>query len=544
MTVFRFEMQPFHTLFLFYSNQLFKMLWKKESNGSTYTDIFGYGDKIRIENFVQTNIGRQNQKCNELSTELRLKGNEKFTAKVWREAMQFYNESLCHAEIGSKNISLAYANRSSCFLRLNMFEKCLADIELAIEAHYPVELMPKLDARRTNCLNQIQRATQIDKAYPKLDFEEDEHFPGMANVLQMECNAKYGRHIVAKCDIDVGKVVLADESFISMPVNSTKQMICSRCLKNTMNFIACDFCNSAMFCSHACAKSDEFHEISCGNIAAKEDYFVAYITRSIVIAINIFKNIDSLITFVESVINDESKGTPQSLKDMKSRYRAFLKSNLRMSDEKNNINKYRCTKIFECVMSQPTIKASVRSKHDIRFLMHLTMMHFYIVNCNLFENKIRSGVFLIQQLINHSCAPNLLYYHSSTKAIGITTRRIKKGDQIFIAYDQMFLTKPRDVRQRFLKGAFGFRCDCEKCSNDNWPISSLCIASDPKYNLLLKEIQNSTGTRLDNIDDSKRSIMKKTCFEIFKKYRNMHWTFELDVVCVNLAGLLLVSGCH
>lgn len=35
--------------------------------------------------------------------------------------MNFYNQSLCLAEIGSREVGLAYANRSLCFLQMKMF---------------------------------------------------------------------------------------------------------------------------------------------------------------------------------------------------------------------------------------------------------------------------------------------------------------------------------------------------------------------------------------------------------------------------------------
>lgn len=98
------------------------LLWKKESNGPAYVNIFAGFDKNPMEKMmedlrIRTAVGL-NKKSNELSTKYRQEGNAKFTAKNWRFAMKYYNLSLRFAEIGTENVGLAYANRSHCFLKL------------------------------------------------------------------------------------------------------------------------------------------------------------------------------------------------------------------------------------------------------------------------------------------------------------------------------------------------------------------------------------------------------------------------------------------
>ncbi len=65
-------------------------------------------------------------------------------------AMYLYNESICFAQ-SSKNLSLGYANRSSCFFAMGMYNRCLLDIQLARDAGYPERLMLKLQNREEIC---------------------------------------------------------------------------------------------------------------------------------------------------------------------------------------------------------------------------------------------------------------------------------------------------------------------------------------------------------------------------------------------------------
>lgn len=144
------------------------LLWKKESSeASSYVDIFASIDENSVEKKLQNlKLGiavEHNKKNNQLSTNYRLHGNAQFTAGNWRIAMGFYNLSLRFAEIGTENVGLAYANRSSCFLKLEMFDKCITDIDMALLANYPKEKKSKLEGRRASCLQQLETKKPNEK---------------------------------------------------------------------------------------------------------------------------------------------------------------------------------------------------------------------------------------------------------------------------------------------------------------------------------------------------------------------------------------------
>lgn len=139
------------------------MLWEKEStqDGALYTNMFtatsqelrnSLNQRIRWE----INSKPTPQKSDEVSLQNRNHGNQIFQFRMFGPAMEMYNESLCTALPGSQNVSLAYGNRSACFLRLKMFAECLKDIELAKEAGFPEHLMPKLDQRKEDCLKHMR----------------------------------------------------------------------------------------------------------------------------------------------------------------------------------------------------------------------------------------------------------------------------------------------------------------------------------------------------------------------------------------------------
>lgn len=516
-------------------------LWEQEPNG-LYTNIFKIGDSVdQIAVARYLNDTEQCPKNNDLSLECRLKGNAEVEKNNWRNAMSLYNQSLRWAKIGSEHVALAYANRSTCFMKFEMYEKCLIDIELAINAKYPEHLKSKLEARRTFCLNEIKKAKPVEKVALKLDYEEDEHFPGMANVAKMAYNEKFGRHLVAKRDIDVGKVILMEDAFLTIIVDAANN-VCGYCLKNTMNFIACKKCSNTMFCSQTCAESDKLHEIICSDAIVYKNSLTTAANRSIFLALNIFPNMDELIGFVENVVSDTKDEALESLDDIRSKYRTFLQLNLWISNDEILELLIWAIPAFTRLMSKPAIKAKIRSLKDRRFLMHLFMMHNMLIKCNSFQHNILGGIFLIPNHINHSCAPNLIAYHHENKMIGIVSRPIKMGDQIFITYggEKCFL-QPKMQRQQYLWNGFGFQCDCEKCSNNNWPVSSTRIRFDPEYKFLLHQMR---GGDIDFTDNKKCSSLKQKCLTILKKYSDIPWTTELDIVSNHFTCLLNETAMH
>jgi hypothetical protein len=78
-------------------------------------------------------------------------------------------------------------------------------------------------------------------------------------------------------------------------------------------------------------------------------------------------------------------------------------------------------------------------------------------------NSSTGGVYPTICLINHSCIPNS--HHSWNSAAKQETihaiQPIKAGEEVTISYDR---GGTHDVRRKFLEGAFGFKCDCPRCS--------------------------------------------------------------------------------
>lgn len=319
------------------------MLWQKESEekDALYIDI-SKPLPNKIKDFEKTNLLYVNKmlksierdyaryKDDNLALKLRQDGNTLFAKKKWDKAMDKYNRSLCYAENDSEHIAFAYANRSSCYLRMKMFDKCLIDIDLAsISTNYPQQLDEKLKKRALECVQSINDGIQAVSREAKLSYESHKDYPEMVNSLKIICDSKYGRSVVTMKDIDVGETVLVEQMYIGESY-VRKYETCTVCLKSNTNLVPCSTCTFAMLCFDGCKNAD-FHRLECGIRKYPnegDDFAVGMIVpifRSIVLAMKLFADTSDLMNLVEEAIASDPMEIPTTTFDDKSRYRAFLK---------------------------------------------------------------------------------------------------------------------------------------------------------------------------------------------------------------------------
>lgn len=516
------------------------LLWQKESNnaGALYTDLFKnisavFRDSVSVI-AKSINVHRI-EKNNELSVEYRNQGDVKLQERKWTEAMNFYNASLCFAENGSENVSLAYANRSICFLRLRQYEKCLADIELAKKVRYPEHLMEKLNKRRADCLKLMKSDNRGEEIVAKLSYKADENFPGMANVLKIEYNDEYGRYISAKCDIPAGKTVLVDESAVP-PSHGIKYSCCAVCARSSMNFIPCDQCTNALFCSSGCANVNNIHKMECQYSLFDTKSDIEFFVRSIFLGLSSFENVDDFIKFVEDTVHDKANVVPDTLKDMKSKYRGFLQLFIFSTPEKIPTYLQNAYRMYTILLLLESVEKQFDTMDKKRFLMHLTLHHVCVMASNAYRIGNKSCVSIVHSYLNHACAANLLSTDDGKYAICTTVRPVRAGQQLFVTYfGELFCTKPVDFCQKYLLQTYGFQCKCERCKpNPSLLMKSLNLASDPAFKSVAKEMRVQPS---HEIGKKKLLALQKKCVDLLNRVDDMHWSNELGFIMQSYGNL-------
>lgn len=507
-------------------------LWKKEST-RTGLRYVNFHDFVHNESCAcsETHDVIPQYKDNKISTASRLRGNEFFRAQKWLDAMKCYNESLCFAEIGSEKVALAYVNRSTVFFYVNMYQEALIDIDLAKSANLPVNLISEVKQRKQRCLEQIADIGQSTQHVPKLSYDADENFPCLANVVEIKYNAEFGRHLVATADIPTGQTVLVEEMFIKSREN--RRIACDTCAKEIGSFIPCPQCPAIVYCNASCMKRNRTHKWECGIGLDRFDvyqYVAIFYVKAILLAIETFKDADSFITFVESVLFEDREKLPISLNEPESKYHFFLKldasapCNFDLLDE--------TLKIYSIVMKLPKV-CDVFNREDQRcFLMHFIAHIYSITTTNSTGDDESLSVANVMSFLNHSCAPNINHSYIGNVRFCETVRPIRRGEQLFMSYLGVTEEPSAQQRQAELKRIWGFDCKCTRCE----PVKEV----HPFYRSYL--IDPSYKFILDNFE--KRDMFTEVlehCRQFLDKYGHF-WSMEIQFIAHKYRYMLAIRA--
>lgn len=518
------------------------MLWQKDDD-SLYIDL---SKKClhSMDNF------RFNSNKNDVLSDLaRKEGNEKYSRRDFKGAMDKYNECIRLAE-DLNGLSIGYANRSSCFFSLEMYDRCLIDIELAKNFNYPEHLMYKLNNRKQKCLDKYKlEPKSASLIFPKLSCEADEKLKCISNALQIDTNREYGRLIRAKRNIEIGETILIEEAYVHKFYSPTLNK-CTNCERIEANFIPCKNCNGAMFCSETCL-DNAFHEIECDMVFGANDYVngesLSFILRSVIIAIKTFDTIKEMMKFVDDCLKSDHYEVSTSVESSKMKYRTFFKlSSYTSNDKKHDLHKSSYI-IFKAIMgSKLAVKFETTAAQ--RFLFHLIAHHAHILRTNSFggfaetvsewnevtnndysDKERENRLHLITSYFNHSCLPNTIKLEKGTLAICKTLLPIKKGEQLFLTYiqDEAF----RNIKERVdhLKSVYGFQCKCHRCT------SGLVMApqiQDSNFKYVRSKLE------VGKFDMQFISEIKERCITFILKYPQMAGSVEFDFIVSNFGAML------
>lgn len=517
-----------------------ELLWQKESNdeAALYIDIFkdisvDFRDTVlataKLKKFHRLN------KNNVLSEAYRNKGNVQFQERKWLDAMHLYNASLCFAENDTENVALAYSNRSACLLHLRKYKNCLVDIELAKKAHLPENLIQKLNKRRADCLKLMKTDDRGEEIVSKLSYEADENFPGMANVLKIEYNAEFGRFISAKCDIPAGKTVLVHESAVP-PSHAIKYSCCTVCAKASMNLVPCRDCTNALFCNSECANANNIHKMECQYNLFDAESDIEFFVRSIFLGWSSFENVNDFIKFVEEIVHNNMAVVPNTLKDMKSKYRAFLQLFLFSTPQKLPTHLKNAYRMYVILLQLGSVEKQFDTEEKRRFLMHLVLHHVCVMASNAYITKENTScVSIVQSYLNHACAPNVLSTDDGKYAVCTTVRPVKAGAQLFSTYfGELFCAQPVDFCQKYLFETYGFQCQCERCKPNPSLLKLLNLASDPTFRAVTKEMR-----MLPSYEQGKKKLiaLQKKCIDLLNRIGDKQYCDQMGFIMQSYGNL-------
>lgn len=320
-----------------------------------------------------------------------------------------------------------------------MYTKAFTDIQWALKFPHTGRTLLQLQTQQAECLKKLCSVEFSNCFIPKVNYTTNKDFPCLANgnVLEIRVNEEFGRHIVAKCDIGVGKVIMVSEIFASAAV-SDRLTCCHICNKIEQNFVACTECSNVLYCRGSCASRMGIHRLECGSMFHVIDASLKLPVQTLLMAIDMFPSIDHLMRFVEHTIEKgkEKNDVPKAANNAKSKYGLFLTLTLRHSSELI----YLAYQVYTTLLTLPRVRRMINTGHKMLFLAHLTLHHVAIIARNSFQHQkqdigtIKTNyIYDVLSLINHSCSPNLFNVSKPDDiTYCITVKPILAGEQVIL----------------------------------------------------------------------------------------------------------------
>lgn len=217
-------------------------------NDETYDYISG----LLIDNELLPNYERLKllriEKCDELATKHRLRGNELFRDRKYFRALCAYNDSLCFAPPDSEAMGLGFANRSAVFLEIGEFNHCRKNVELAKKFNYPKRNFFKLEKRELSCPEQNKQKPNENGAL-RLTYKANSKYPFIADCLKLKRSVSFGRHIVTSSNLKTGDIIAIEQPFSALLLPNCTNKRCANCLGQfQLNLLPCSRCTSGKNC--------------------------------------------------------------------------------------------------------------------------------------------------------------------------------------------------------------------------------------------------------------------------------------------------------
>lgn len=186
-------------------------------------------------------------KCSQVAESFSLKADGFLEAKKYTEALENYNQCLRFAEDKSQVLSDAYAGRAKVYCEAQQLEKCIDNIQCAIDTCVRDEKREEFQKLREHCENLRNVASAGGDNDPwsffKLTRPAHQKIPFIADCLEVRENDLYGRYIMTTSDLKTGDIVVVEEPFYKVLDLNQRHTRCAVCLRqNMLNLSPCLKC--------------------------------------------------------------------------------------------------------------------------------------------------------------------------------------------------------------------------------------------------------------------------------------------------------------
>lgn len=284
---------------------------------------------------------------------------------------------------------------------------------------------------------------------------------------------EFGRSIHAAESMRAGEVVLITDPFASVVQTQTNIRYCLKCHATDVKFIVCKSCKLAFYCSTRCKNANLSHKFECGTqFHAIKDLNIKCAIQMVLEAMVAFEKFEDLRDFVHQSIENRNELPTDS--NLLSKLDCILKLQPMEFQTDDDVNEARETasNAYKYIITFPKVRKYFKldNKEGSCFLQHFLAHNVSVIFENGFEVELstkkgncdRTLIYDILSFFNHSCSPNLFNCIFGNQMVCTTSRRIQRGEQLFISY-RPFDHVSKVKRQKILLDNWNFECHCDRC---------------------------------------------------------------------------------
>ncbi|XP_066987604.1 SET and MYND domain-containing protein 4-like isoform X1 [Macrobrachium rosenbergii] len=467
-----------------------------------------------------------------------------------------------------------FASRSAFMFEFGEYEKCLQDIDLALEYGCPEELRPQIEERRLKCQaaqRQVGRSDYKKKSVaadnpfslflresmkerlsisylkPPALIEPNPSIPALSSAAKVSHWPDKGRGLIATRDIKPGEVVCLERAYAVGLGRGQLTTHCSACTRQCSNPLPCPGCTQVVFCSKSCRTRglSEDHWLECKILASVLDHNL----ESRACSYKLLKTFNfSQMKSICSKLKADKPSLPEQLGfDSTGKYSSSsFQSVYHLHQDLNRdsledlvsecLHAFRLTKFMELserYFVDDTGKPVTVTKEDFLETCKILVNNFAKSAENSFgvagQKMAAFKVFLAKSLINHSCCPVMSHSSFGRESFVYAMRPISSGEELTISYTDYFNIEPKITRNERLLRNRGFVCRCQACE-ENWPttvylpeIVLLCEnCSKPQTNVGMWCNDCLRKTRSRNAVANKVSKRKQSSQKVAPALRVLH----------------------
>ncbi|KAK0168127.1 hypothetical protein PV327_001958 [Microctonus hyperodae] len=465
-------------------------------------------DKINVvlEYLVSTgrilNIQNQNKNTTK-AREYIEEGEQKLEVQLWSDAVRIFTKAIMHAEINSNELARGYINRSVALCKSGKYENALSDIERASKMNCNDNEKALLFTTRAKCLHAIENIMDPEhvKAFedanqwngnsnnvdiseihnisfellddssgaepPRFEYDSNDFLrePLKDNLLisieawntvQLKCSKKFGRHVVAKRNIEPGEALSVYKAYTAVIDYSYRHIYCWNCCKQTWSGVACHQCVNVIYCDENCRDKAwrEHHDIECpviSTISSKElnsyDLLALRLTVKACKEAGTLENLEEKIHQIEGTHGSVHKRLTNNVFEP-TLYASVY--SLRRNTQEFFVGTERASVILYSLAATTNLFGEKIS--DLRWLIKNKYAAFIgglikrnyeisLINSNKLSYNGDVGLVLdsFWPLFNHRPTPTVINFASGKTSYLIAFQRISKGQQIFLSCEPEFI---------------------------------------------------------------------------------------------------------